>query len=97
MEKTYQLPFKFRSSIEIADIDDFNCVGQDMTEAFAESMFSDDRYTESGENPLGVYLSYRGIQLLDRYQTRLYRLAEKIFNEAELDYFDVSPHNVIEE
>lgn len=95
----YTLPFEFRNSILITDIEDFNCIGQDMTFDFVESIIEDERYSDEGcGTQEGLkFLNKRGWVLLDRYKTRLFNLAKKIFTESDLAYFDVDPTNLTED
>lgn len=88
---------QFRNSIRIYDVEDFNCIGQDMLFAFVDSISEDERYLhdsinlETGER----YLNLKAVQMIERYNVRLTKLAKSIIPKDQWDYLDFEPENLI--
>lgn len=88
---------KFRNNIVINDIDDFNDLAQEIMASFVELLMSDERYMSNdvSEEYGTRYFNARGVELLDRYMSRLARLAGRIFPPEDLEHLDLNPHNLL--
>ena len=88
---------QFRNSIRIYDAEDFNCIAQDMLFEFVQSISDDERYLhytvneETGER----YFNQKAVQMIERYNVRLTKLAKLIIPETQWGYFDFEPENLI--
>lgn len=89
-------PFSFRNSIEIEDIEDFNCIVEEILSEFVSSLSSDERYIETifdGEEGETAFTN-RAMQMIERYKDRLGTLAQKYFEEDELIDLNLDPPNL---
>lgn len=90
----YTLPFRFRTSIEIKDVTDYNDICQDILSDFIQELAKDERYLYGDTG----YFNLKGNLLIERSMIRFTRLGEKIFPDpGDQQWFDFKPYNLLEE
>lgn len=93
-----KLPITFKNSIEIKDIEDFNCVGQDIVFELVDRLAKNSKYHSGYTSEDGTpYFNEFARKLIDNTQRRLGKLASLLFTESDLVYLDLNPWNLLEE
>lgn len=77
--KKYKLPFKFRNSILIKSIDDYNLVCEDILNDLVESLCTDERYSTINEDEEIILLNNDAFCIIERTKKRLIKLGIRIF------------------
>ncbi len=85
--KKYNRPFSFRNSIEIETIEDFNSICQEIMFDLVSEIATDERYLV-GSVFDDCSFNSKGLDLIERTECRLGKLAQKIFTDSEMKSFN---------